>query len=60
MKKVYMCFSTDILHSGHIAIIRRAAELGELTVGGLTDEAIATGQPEGSGEAAQALAYRPV
>ena len=37
-----MCFSTDILHSGHIAIIRRAAELGELTVGVLTDEVIAT------------------
>jgi len=42
MKTVYMCFSTDILHSGHIAIIRRAAELGELTVGVLTDEAIAS------------------
>ena len=42
MKTVYMCFSTDILHSGHIAIIRRAATLGELTVGVLTDEAIAT------------------
>ncbi|MDD3212550.1 MAG: phosphoenolpyruvate mutase [Eubacteriales bacterium] len=42
IKTVYMCFSTDILHSGHIAIIRRAAELGELTVGVLTDEAIAT------------------
>lgn len=42
MKTVYMCFSTDILHSGHIAIIRRAAALGELTVGVLTDEAIAT------------------
>ena len=42
MKTVYMCFSTDILHSGHIAIIRRAAELGELTVGVLTDEAIVT------------------
>lgn len=42
MKQVYMCFSTDILHSGHIAIIRRAAELGELTVGVLTDEVIAT------------------
>lgn len=36
-----MCFSTDILHSGHIRILRRAAELGELTVGVLTDEAIA-------------------
>lgn len=42
MKTVYMCFSTDILHSGHIAIIRRAAGLGELTVGVLTDEAIAS------------------
>ena len=42
MKTVYMCFSTDILHSGHIAIIRRAAALGELTVGVLTDEAIVT------------------
>jgi phosphoenolpyruvate phosphomutase len=42
MKTVYMCFSTDILHSGHIAIVRRAAALGQLTVGVLTDEAIAT------------------
>ncbi len=42
MKKVYMCFSTDILHSGHINIIHKAASLGELTVGVLTDEAIAT------------------
>ncbi|MCE5343155.1 MAG: phosphoenolpyruvate mutase [Eubacteriales bacterium] len=42
MKTVYMCFSTDVLHSGHIAILRRAAALGELTVGVLTDEAIAT------------------
>ena len=42
MKQVYMCFSTDILHSGHIKIIQRAAELGELTVGVLTDEVIAS------------------
>ena len=42
MKTVYMCFSTDILHSGHIAIIQRAAALGELVLGALTDEAIAT------------------
>ena len=42
MKTVYMCFSTDILHSGHIAIIQRAAALGELELGALTDEAIAT------------------
>jgi phosphoenolpyruvate phosphomutase len=41
MKQVYMCFSTDIIHNGHINIIQRAAELGELTVGVLTDEAVA-------------------
>lgn len=41
MKRVYMSFSTDIIHNGHIRIINRAAELGELTVGVLTDEVIA-------------------
>lgn len=38
---VYMCFSTDILHSGHMAIIRKARRLGRLTVGVLSDEAVA-------------------
>lgn len=42
MKQVYMCFSTDILHSGHLQLIKKAVALGELTVGVLTDEAIAT------------------
>lgn len=42
MKKVYMCFSTDIIHSGHIEIIRKAAALGELTIGVLSDEAVAS------------------
>ncbi len=37
-----MCFSTDILHNGHIKIIQRAALLGELTIGVLTDEVIAS------------------
>lgn len=41
-KKVYMCFSTDMLHSGHIAIIKKAARLGKLTVGILSDEAVAS------------------
>ena len=40
-KTVYLCFSTDIIHGGHIAIIRRAQALGELTVGVLSDEAVA-------------------
>ncbi|MBQ6315112.1 MAG: phosphoenolpyruvate mutase [Mogibacterium sp.] len=41
-RRVYMCFSTDMLHSGHIAIIRKAAKLGKLTVGVLSDAAIAS------------------
>lgn len=39
-RKVYMCFSTDMVHSGHIEIIKKAASLGKLTVGVLSDEAI--------------------
>ena len=41
-RTVYMCFSADMLHSGHIAIIRRAARLGKLTIGVLSDEAVAS------------------
>lgn len=42
MKTIYMCFSTDIIHGGHISIIQKAALLGELTVGVLSDEAVAS------------------
>jgi len=41
-KSVYMCFSADIIHAGHIRIINRAAELGNLTVGILSDEAVSS------------------
>lgn len=41
MKKVYMCLSTDIIHTGHINIIKKAAEYGEVTVGVLSDEYVA-------------------
>ena len=41
-RTVYMCFSTDVIHSGHIAIIKKAARLGKLTVGVLSDEAVAS------------------
>lgn len=41
MKKVYLCLSTDIIHTGHINIIRKAAEYGEVTVGVLSDEYVA-------------------
>ena len=39
-RTVYMCFSTDMIHSGHIAIIKKAARLGKLIVGVLSDEAV--------------------
>ncbi len=39
---VYMCFSTDMIHSGHIAIIKKAQKLGKLVIGVLSDEAVAS------------------
>lgn len=39
-RTVYMSFSTDMVHSGHIAIIRKAQRLGKLIVGVLSDEAV--------------------
>ena len=41
-KTVYMSMSTDVIHGGHIKIISEAATLGELTVGVLTDEMVAS------------------
>jgi phosphoenolpyruvate phosphomutase len=41
-RTVYMCFSTDLIHGGHIGIIRKARRLGKLTVGVLSDEAVAS------------------
>ncbi|MGN0291255.1 MAG: phosphoenolpyruvate mutase [Lachnospiraceae bacterium] len=42
MSTVYLSMSTDIIHGGHMNIIKKAAELGELTVGVLTDEVVAS------------------
>jgi len=42
MKKVYVGMSADLLHPGHINILKKASELGEVVVGVLTDKAIAS------------------
>ena len=42
MKKVYIGMSADLVHPGHINILREAEKLGEVTVGLLTDKAIAS------------------
>ena len=41
-KKVYVGLSVDIIHEGHINILRTASRYGEVIVGLLTDEAIAS------------------
>ena len=41
-KQVYVGLAADILHKGHINILKVAASLGNVTVGLLTDSAIAT------------------
>lgn len=40
MKKVYTCFCTDVIHEGHLNILRKAKEYGEVTVGVLADSAM--------------------
>ena len=41
-KKVYVGLAVDIIHEGHINILKTASKLGDVTVGLLTDEAIAS------------------
>ena len=41
-RTVYMCFSTEYIHSGHVAIINKARRLGRLIIGILSDEAVAS------------------
>ena len=41
-KRVYVGLSADILHEGHINILKFAKKLGHVTVGLLTDQAIST------------------
>lgn len=41
MKKVYVAIIGDFLHEGHIKVLNRASELGEVIVGLFTDKACA-------------------
>lgn len=41
-KTVYIAIAADILHTGHINVINKGAELGEVILGVLSDEAIAS------------------
>ena len=42
MKTVYLAIAADLLHEGHLNIIKTGAKYGEVIVGVLTDEAIAS------------------
>lgn len=42
MKKVYVGMSADLIHPGHLNILKVASELGQVSVGVLTDSAIAS------------------
>tara|TARA_Y100001970_G_scaffold94234_1_gene118807 strand:+ start:27 stop:1328 length:1302 start_codon:yes stop_codon:yes gene_type:complete len=41
-KNVYVGMSADLIHPGHLNVIKKARELGKVTIGLLTDEAIAS------------------
>lgn len=40
MNKVYTCFCTDVIHEGHLNIIKEAKKYGSVIVGVLSDEAM--------------------
>ena len=40
MKTVYTCFTTDVIHEGHMNIINTAKQYGDVIVGVLSDEAM--------------------
>ena len=40
MKTVYACFTTDVIHAGHLNIIREAQKYGRLIAGVMSDAAL--------------------
>ena len=45
MKIVYTCFTTDVIHEGHLNIIHEAQKYGEVIAGVLSDEAMISFPP---------------
>ncbi len=41
-RTVYLSFSTDVLHGGHVELIRKAARMGKVMAGVMTDRAVAS------------------
>ena len=37
---VYTCFTTDVIHAGHLNIIHEAQKYGDVVVGVMTDKAL--------------------
>jgi len=42
MAKVYVGISADLIHPGHLETINEARKLGDVIIGLLTDEAVAS------------------
>ena len=40
MKRIYTCFCTDVIHEGHLNILKKAKDYGEVIVGVLDDAAM--------------------
>ena len=40
MKTVYTCFCTDVIHDGHLNIIKEAQKYGSVIIGALSDKAL--------------------
>lgn len=40
MKTVYTCFCTDVIHEGHMNILKAARQYGAVTIGALSDRAL--------------------
>ncbi len=45
MSSVYVGFTLDVVHTGHLTVLERAASLGHVTLGVLTDKAVTGHRP---------------